>query len=130
MRLVIHIKVLILAILFSKNKKKLLTAFYPQINGQIKRQNSTMEGYLRAFVHWEQDNWAKFLLITKFAYNNIKNASTNHTIFKLNCGYHPKITFEKNIDLRSRSYFANKLAKKLKELIEVYCHNLLHAQKL
>ncbi len=32
-------------------KKKLFTAFYPQIDGQIERQNSTMEAYFRAFVN-------------------------------------------------------------------------------
>ena len=37
-------------------KKKLFTAFYPQIDSQTKRQNSTIEMYLRAFVNWEQDN--------------------------------------------------------------------------
>ena len=32
-------------------KKKLSTVFYPQTDGQIERQNSTMEAYLRAFVN-------------------------------------------------------------------------------
>ncbi len=68
--------------------------------------------------------------IAGFAYNNAKNASTGHTPFELNCGYHPKVFFEKDVDLRSRSHSANKLAKKLRELIEVCCQNLLHAQEL
>ncbi len=32
-------------------KRKLSTAFHPEIDGQTKRQNSTMEAYLRAFVN-------------------------------------------------------------------------------
>ncbi len=32
-------------------KRKLSTAFHPQTNSQIKRQNSTIEVYLRAFVN-------------------------------------------------------------------------------
>ncbi len=32
-------------------KRKLFTAFYPQTDGQIERQDSTMEAYLRAFVN-------------------------------------------------------------------------------
>ncbi len=42
-------------------KKKLSTAFHPQTNGQTEKQNSTMEAYLRAFVNWEQDDWARLL---------------------------------------------------------------------
>ncbi len=51
----------------------------------------------------------------EFAYNNAKNASTGHTCFKLNCGYHPKVSFEEDIDLYSRSCSANELAKELKK---------------
>ena len=32
-------------------KKKLSTIFHPQIDGQIKRQNSIIEGYFRVFVN-------------------------------------------------------------------------------
>ena len=34
-------------------KRKLLSAFHPQIDGQTKRQNSTIEAYLQAFVNFE-----------------------------------------------------------------------------
>ena len=34
-------------------KQKLPTAFHPQIDGQIKWQNSTIEAYLQAFVNFE-----------------------------------------------------------------------------
>ncbi len=32
-------------------KRKLSTAFYPQTDGQTKRQNSIMKAYLKAFVN-------------------------------------------------------------------------------
>ena len=70
------------------------------------------------------------MLIAEFAYNNVKNASTGHTPFKFNCGYHPKIFFKKDIDLCSKSRSANKLTEKPKELIKVYCQNLLPIQNL
>ncbi len=111
-------------------KKKLSTAFHPQTDGQTERQNSMMEAYLRAFVNWEQDNWARLLPMAEFAYYNAKNTSTGHTPFKLNCGYHPRVFFEEDVEPRSRSCTANELAEELRKLMEVCCQNLLHAQEL
>ena len=68
--------------------------------------------------------------MAEFAYNNTKNASTNYTSFELNCSYHLRVSFEEDVDFYSRSCFANNLAKELKELIEVCCQNLFHAQEL
>ena len=34
-------------------KRRLLTAFYPQTDGQTERQNSTMEAYLQVFVNFK-----------------------------------------------------------------------------
>ena len=89
-----------------------------------------MEAYLRAFFNWEQDDWAKLLPMAEFAYNNAKNASTGHTPFELNCGYHPRVSFEEDVDPRLKSRSADKLAGELRELIEVCCQNLFHAQEL
>ena len=65
--------------------------------------------------------------MTEFAYNNAKNASTGHTLFELNCGYHPRVSFKEDVDLRSKSRSADKVAGKLRELMEVNCQNLLYA---
>ncbi len=64
--------------------------------------------------------------MAEFAYNNAKNASTSHTLFKPNCSYYPKVSFKKDVDLRLRSRFTNKLAEELKELIKVCYQNLLY----
>ena len=62
-------------------KRRLSTAFHPQIDSQTEWQNSTMEAYLRAFVNFEQNDRARLLPMAEFAYNNAKNASTGHTPF-------------------------------------------------
>ena len=85
-----------------------------------------MEAYLRAFVNWEQNDWARLLPIAEFIYNNAKNASTGHTSFELNCGFHPQVSFQDNVNPRSRSCSANKLAKELRELMDICQQNLLH----
>ncbi len=64
--------------------------------------------------------------MAEFAYNNAKNTSIGHTLFKLNCGYNPRVSFEEDVETCLRSCSANKLAKELRELIEVCCQNLLH----
>ncbi len=68
--------------------------------------------------------------MVEIAYNNTKNASTGHTSFEFNCSYHPRVSFEEDVDSCSRSHFANKLTKELRELIEICCQNLLCAQEL
>ncbi len=105
-------------------KQRLSTAFYPQTDGQTERQNSTIEAYFRAFVNFEQNNWARLLLMAEFTYNNAKNASIGHTPFELNCGYHPRASYEEDVDPRSQSKSVDKLATELRELMIVYRENL------
>ena len=68
--------------------------------------------------------------MVEFAYNNSKNESTSHILFKLNCGYHPCVSFKNKYDARSRSFSAKGLAMELKELINICCQHFLHAQNL
>ena len=101
---------------FLEIKRRLSMVFQPQTDGQTERQNSTIEAYLRALVNYEQDDWAWLLPMAEFAYNNTKNANTGHTFFKLNCGFHPRASYEEDVNLRSKSKVLDKLATKLKEL--------------
>ena len=68
--------------------------------------------------------------MAEFAYNNSKNASTGHMPFELNCGYHPQILYKDEVDPRSQSKSADKLAEELRELMIVCLENFYHAQKL
>ena len=88
-----------------------------------------MEAYLRVFVNFEQNDWAKLLSMAEFAYNNAKNASTGHTSFELNCGYHPRMLYEEKVDFRSKSKSADKLSVELRELMIICRENFHHAQE-
>ncbi len=68
--------------------------------------------------------------MAEFACNNIKNASTGQTPFKLNCEFHLQVLFKKDVDPRSRFCSFKKLANKLRGLIEICCQNPLYAQEL
>ena len=68
--------------------------------------------------------------MAEFAYNNAKNVSTGHTPFKLNYGYHPRMSYEEEVDPHSKSKSADKLSAELRELMIVCRKNLHHAQEL
>ena len=104
-------------------KKRLSTAFHPHINSQIKRRNSTLKVYLQAFVNFKQNNWTRLLFIAKFVYNNAKNTSTGHTLFELNCGYHPRVSYKENIDPWLKPKLANDLLSELQEPMIICCEN-------
>ena len=59
--------------------------------------------------------------MAEFAYNNSKNASTGHTWFELNYGYHPWVFFENKYNAYSKSSSADGLAVELRELMNVCC---------
>lgn len=55
-----------------------------------------IEAYLQAFFNFEQNNWARLLLIAEILYNNAKNASITQMLLELNYGYYAYVSFEKN----------------------------------
>ncbi len=59
--------------------------------------------------------------MAEFIYNNAKNASSGHILFEFNCGYHLRVSFKEDVNLRSRSRSANELAEELRELMKVCC---------
>ena len=68
--------------------------------------------------------------MVEFVYNNTKNASTSHTPFELNCGYHPRMLYEEDVDPRSQSKSADKLSVELRKLMIVCRENFHYTQKL
>ena len=58
--------------------------------------------------------------MAEFAYNNIKNASTGHILFKLNCNYHLRMLYKEKVDSCSKSKLMDKLSAEQKELMIVF----------
>ena len=50
--------------------------------------------------------------------------------FELNGGYHPRMSYEEEVDPRSKSNSADKLSAKIRELMFIYRENLHHTQEL
>src|SRR5258708_36648266 len=56
---------------------------------QMEQVNQEIEAYLQVFVSHRQDDWADWLPLAKFAYNNHVHSATCHTPFELDSGQHP-----------------------------------------
>ena len=68
--------------------------------------------------------------MAEFAYNNAKNTSTGHTLFKLNSGYQSCIFYKKNLNPCLKSKSAKEQSSKLQKLMTVCQQNFYHAQEL
>ncbi len=62
---------------------RLSTAFHPQTDRQIERQNSVLEQYLRSYVNYQQVDLAPLLALAKFAYNATVYSSTGKALFEI-----------------------------------------------
>ncbi len=70
------------------------TSYHPQTDGQTERVNQEIEVYLWVFVSHRQDDWADWLLLAEFAYNNKVHTATHQTPFELDTGQHPCLGVE------------------------------------
>ena len=68
-------------------KLALSTSKHPQTDGQMEVMNQTLETMLRAYVQADQKDWAKWLDILQFVYNNMTHSSHNQVLAKLLLGY-------------------------------------------
>src|SRR5258708_13561044 len=60
----------------------------------MEHMNQEIEAYLCVFVSHQQDNWADWLPLAEFAYNNKIHAATCWTPFELDTGQHPCLGVE------------------------------------
>ena len=70
------------------------TTYHPQTDGQTERVNQEIKTYLRIFINHRQDDWASWLPLAKFCYNNCIHSSTCHSPFELDTGRHPRLGIE------------------------------------
>src|SRR5258708_4004704 len=70
------------------------TSYHPQTDGQRECVNQEIEAYLWVFVSHQQDDWADWLPLVEFAYNNKVHTATCQTLFELDTGQHPRLGVE------------------------------------
>jgi len=71
-------------------QRVLSSAYHPETDGQTERQNQTLEQYLRCYCCLEQDDWALWLPVAEFAYNDSLNATIGTTPFRAYHGADPR----------------------------------------
>ncbi|KAL5501130.1 hypothetical protein ACEPAH_9517 [Sanghuangporus vaninii] len=103
------------------------TAYHPQTDGQTERVNQELEQYLRLYVNHRQLDWADWLALAEFAYNNREHSATKLSPFFVNSGVHP-VGFT-GIRTSSSNMSAEEFAKHVKGIHELVQANLVKANE-
>ena len=73
----------------------LSTAFHTQTDGQMERVNQVLEGYLRHYTSFQQDDWAELLPLAEHAYNTATSESTKVSPFFANYSFNSETQWVK-----------------------------------
>lgn len=105
-----------------KIEARFSTPFHPQTDGQTERFNAVMEQYLRCYVNYLQDDWAKWLSLAEFSANNQASETLGMSPFFANYGFDPTWQFDP-INASPRGplqdqYTTAELAKHMQQITE------------
>jgi len=79
-------------------KRLMSTAYHPQTDGQTERTNQVLEGYLRTFVNYDQNDWYQLLPLAEHAYNNSATNAHKMTPIFANYGFHRQTEWMQEIE--------------------------------
>jgi len=68
----------------SSIKRTLSIAYHSQTNSQTEQINQEVEMFLWHYINYQQNDWAEWLSVVEFQYNDKKHTATGYTSFKLN----------------------------------------------
>ena len=66
-------------------------------NEQTERVNQDVKRHLRIFCNYVQDDWSRWLSLTKFSDNNNVFSFTSMSFFYMNKDFHSRMSFSSNI---------------------------------
>lgn len=96
-------------------RRRLSTAFHPQTDGQTERQNQTLEYYLRSYVNWEQDDWARWLPLAQMVYNNSTHSAHATTPAYALMGIRPDLRL--SVQTQEQEQEAGDVATRVNEMV-------------
>ena len=118
-------------------KAQLFTAFHPETDGQTERTNATIKMYLRMYVNFMQNDWARWCPSAEFAYNNHLSEVTNCTSFFANSEQHSHMSTEPfvvNINLQdheqAQQWMAQDFATKMILINDTLWEQMTQAQTM
>ena len=79
--------------------KSRTTAYHPQGDGLVERQNRTLQDILSSFVSQHEDDWDLWIDISVYAYNTSPQKSTGFSPFELVFGHHARLPIEQALGL-------------------------------
>ena len=71
--------------------KSRTTAYHPQCDGQVGRQNRTLQEMLAAFVSEHKDDWDSWVSLAVYAYNTSCHEPTGFSPYELVFGCNPRL---------------------------------------
>lgn len=115
---------------------KLSTTAHPETDGQTEIANAAVKQYLRAYVHYSQKDWAKFLPFAEFQANSDRSQSSGLAPFEATKGYLPRSGLEPSTAIPQAGWkatrdikAADQLIDRIKNLQEFLKWNLAWAQE-
>ena len=115
-------------------KKSRTTAYHPQGDGQVERQNRTLQEILSSFVGEHPENWDLYVDQAVYAYNTSRHETTGYSPYELVFGREPRMPIEVDLGVplqnpRSHSEYAREVRQAIRNSTEIAQKNLYAAKK-
>ena len=111
---------------------KLSTSYHPQTDGQTERANKSLEVFLKHFVNYHQDDWARHLTLAEFCFNNHVNSLTEITPFFASFEHHPRLDFWPESEIKPPELSDRDIAEfvsRMKNILQRCKENFILAQE-
>ncbi len=118
---------------------KLSTTFHSKTDDQSEIANQKMKRYLRSYCNYQQDDWSKWLFMTKFVSNAVTFAFTELSIFRTNYEFESRMSFNSlNIETNNRLSDRERILtqktitiiEKMKDIWDFIKNKLTNAQEM
>ena len=113
--------------------KSRTTAYHPQCDGLVERQNRTLQDMLTAYVSQHQHDWDRWVDLVAYAYNTSTHASTGYSPYQIVFGRLARTPLEIDLGLpltnpSSQHEYSESVRSNLKSITELARKQLEHSR--